>query len=131
LSHSVDNSAPTVAAANPARGDFGVPVSSTIVIRFDKAMRTDTVSSSTFLLRDSDDRVVPAMVNYQSRTHKAILMPSASLAYSAIYKVTIVGGPSGVQDNRGKALVRDLSWTFATAAPPPPPHRKDLVVRFW
>lgn len=117
----VDDSAPTVETANPARGEFGVPVSLTVVVTFRKAMKPGTVSSSSFTLRDSDDRVVPAKVNYESTTHKATLRPTAPLEYSANYKVTIAGGGSGIQDRRGKTLVSDVSWNFTTGASPPPP----------
>ena len=117
----IDGSSPTIEAANPAGEEFGVPVSSTILVTFRKAMRPGTISNSAFLLRDSDDRIVPAIVNYESDTHNATLKPHAPLAYSANYRVTIAGGPSGVQDSLGKTLVSDLTWNFATGAPPPPP----------
>src|SRR5664279_34584 len=65
----VDDSSPTLEASNPARGDFGVSVSSAILVTFRKSMKPGTISSSTFWLSDSDDRVLPAIVNYQSGTH--------------------------------------------------------------
>lgn len=84
-------------------------------------MNRSTITSSTFRLLDSDENVVAARVSYQSDTHTATLTPTAPLAYSATYQITIADGPSGVQDRRGKTLVSDVSWSFTTGAPPPPP----------
>ena len=114
-----DSSLPTVRAANPTSGEFGVPVSTSVRITFRKAMRSRTVSSSTFSLRDSDDRIVPAVVSYQPDTRTALLKPVAPLTHSAAYRVSVDGGPSGVLDKRGNGLEKDLSWSFTTGSPSP------------
>ena len=115
----LDSSAPTVKAANPTSGEFGVSVSTLVRITFRKAMKSSTVSSSTLSLRDSNDRTVPAVVSYQPDTRTVLLKPVAPLTYSAVYRVSVDGGPSGVLDMRGKGLEKDLSWSFTTGSRPP------------
>jgi len=117
----VDNSAPTLKAADPGSGEFGIAVSAPVQIAFRKAMKQSTITSSTLRLLDSNDNLVPATLSYQPDNYTAILKPTAPLEYSATYQVMITGGPSGIQDRRGKSLVSDLSWSFTTAAPLPPP----------
>jgi hypothetical protein len=117
----LDKSVPTVEAGNPSAGEFGLDVSTPIRVTFRKNMEASTISRSTFWIHDSHDKVVPATVSYQSDTYSATLKPIAPLAYSATFKVTLRGGPSGVLDRRGKGLVGDVSWSFTTGAPPPPP----------
>lgn len=116
-----DNSAPTVKAADPRSGEFGVAVSTPVQVTFRKAMKRSTITSSTLRLLDSNDNLVAATLSYQPDRYIATLTPVAPLAYSATYQVMIAGGPSGIQDRHGKSLVSDLSWSFTTGAPPPPP----------
>ena len=116
-----DNSAPTVQAANPSSSEFGISVSTPIRVTFRKPMRPNTINSSTIRLRDSEDRIVPATVIYRPDTHSATLKPATPLEHSATYKVTVDGGPAGVQDRRGRTLASDLSWSFTTGAPPASP----------
>jgi hypothetical protein len=116
-----DNSPPTVKTASPSSREIGVPVSAPIRVAFSEAIKSITVSSSTLSLRDSDDRLVPTTVSYQTDTDSATLRPTAPLEHSATYKVTIGGGPSGIQDDRGRIMTTDLSWSFTTGAPSPPP----------
>ena len=118
---SVDSSLPTVEATSPSSLEIGARLSAPIRLTFNKAIKASTVSASTLFLRDSADRVVPTAVSYEPDAHSATLKPMLPLAYSSTYKVTIGGGPSGIQDLRGKIMPTDMSWRFTTGAPPPPP----------
>ena len=123
-----DSSPPTVKSANPTSGEFGVSVSTPVRIIFRKAMRSSTTNNSTISLHDSDDKLVPAAVSYQPDTRTALLKPVAPLTHAAAYRVSVDGGPSGVLDQRGKGLEKDVSWTFTTGSPPPPAPGGPLLV---
>ena len=73
------------------------------------------MTGTTFQLRDASNNLVAATVNTSS--NQITLTPSAALANSAIYTVTITGGASGVKDLAGNALANNYSWSFTTAAP--------------
>ena len=45
-----------------------------------------------------------------------MLNPTTSLARGATYKVTMVGGASGVKDLAGNALPVSVSWSFKVRA---------------
>src|SRR5664279_1523442 len=107
-----------VIVTSPANGAFGNSTSTTVQTTFRNRMRADTISSSTFVLRNSSGHIVPATVTYQASAQSATLKTNAPLAYSAIYTATLTGGPSGVRSRYGKSLTSDLSWKFTTGAEP-------------
>jgi Bacterial Ig-like domain len=62
---------------------------------------------------------VGAAVSIDNATKKIVINPTLDLEYLANYKVTIVGGVSGVSGKLGGQFVNlasDYSWTFSTAA---------------
>ena len=79
-------------------------------------MNASTINSSTIELRNAANTLITATVSYNAATRTATLTPSASLANSTVYTVTIKGGASGVKDVAGNALAIDYSWSFTTAA---------------
>src|SRR5262249_28360865 len=60
-----------------------------------------------------------ATVSYNATTNVATLTPSAALAYSTQYTVTVVGGASGVKDQAGNAMAANFTSSFTTIATPP------------
>src|SRR6185295_8054079 len=63
----------------------------------------------------------PATVSYNAATLTATLTPTAALANSATYTVTVRGGATDprVKDSGGTALAANAVWSFTTIAPPP------------
>jgi hypothetical protein len=118
-----DTTPPAVVATIPADGSAGVFADANASARFSEALDPATVDGSTVQLRDAAAQVVPATVAWDATTTSAVLDPSATLAYSSTYTVTVLGGASGVTDVAGNPLAADVTWTFTTqAAPPPPPE---------
>jgi glucose/arabinose dehydrogenase len=111
---SADNTAPTVITVSPLDGATGVNINTTITASFSEAINGTTVTSSTVQLKDAGNNVIPAGMNIVS--NQVILTPSAPLANSTVYSVTITGGVSGVKDLAGNALDDDFTWMFTTGA---------------
>jgi hypothetical protein len=107
----VDDTAPTVVAKSPAAGTDTAPASSAVTATFSE----NVVSGSVAFQLSGPSGAVPASVAYDAATQTATLTPSAALAYSTTYTVTV----TGARDAAGNVMA-PLTWTFATAAPPPP-----------
>lgn len=122
LSHTAlfHDAPPRIEKVTPGSGEFGVSVSSPLVVTFNKALRPETITSSTILLSNPDHAPVSTTVNYHPAAHQAIVMPKAPLAYSAQYTITVFGGQSGTMDTLGTTLSNNIHWSFITGAPPPP-----------
>jgi hypothetical protein len=116
----VDTTAPTIAARTPASGATGVNLSAPVTVTFSEAMTVATITTSTVVLRNPANSVVPATVTYNAGTKTATLTPTAALTDSSIYTATVVGGNSGVKDLAGIALVSDAVWSFTTVDTTPP-----------
>jgi len=110
-----DTTPPTVQSVNPISGASGVSAGTTLTVTFSEAMKASTVSTSTILLRDGSNAVVPATVSYNSAAQAATLTPSASLQAATTYTATAKGGSGGLADVAGNTMSADFTWTFKTA----------------
>jgi hypothetical protein len=118
-----DTTSPEVMTTSPTNGRAGVAISTTISATFSEGLDGSTVGGTTVELRTSTGVLVPMTVTYDPSTLKVTVTPSAALASSTSYRVTVKGGATDprVKDLAGNSLASDHSWTFTTAAPPPPP----------
>jgi hypothetical protein len=118
-----DVTPPSVTSTTPANGSFGVSEATTVTAAFSEAMDAATINTSTVLLHDPSQNVVPAAVSYSSSTRVVTLTPSAPLAFSTLYTAVVKGGSTDprVKDAAGNAPASDIAWSFTTAAAPPPP----------
>ncbi|MEJ5308916.1 MAG: DUF4082 domain-containing protein [Anaerolineae bacterium] len=114
-----DTSPPRVIAQSPAPGSSGADIGGNITATFNENVNPDTVSSSTFELRDPSNALVAAAISYNAGTRTAILSPHVPLDYLTTYHVTLRGGTGGITDLAGNPLANDVTWSFTTAAPPP------------
>ena len=110
----VDTTPPTVTASAPASGATAVATNSTVTTSFSEAMNASTINGSTFVLRNAAGATIAATVSYNATTLTATLTPSAALAGSTTYTVTLTGGASGVKDLAGNALAVNRTWSFTT-----------------
>src|SRR6185503_9834447 len=81
---------------------------------FSEAIAAASVTGTSFVLRDGGGGAVAASVSASGST--ATLQPSAALAPSTTYTVTLVGGSGGIKDLAGNALASNYSWSFTTVA---------------
>jgi hypothetical protein len=116
-----DTTPPVVTSNTPQPGAISVAANTSATATFNEQMSAVTVSASTIELRDAATVLVPATVSYADGARTATLQPTASLAYSSTYTVTVKGGSSGVADLAGNPMAADLSWSFTTTGAPPPP----------
>jgi methionine-rich copper-binding protein CopC len=110
----VDNTAPTVTTTSPAAGATGVSRTANITATFSEAMNPATISTSTFVLRDASNNVIPAAVTINGANTVATLNPTPTLAALTTFTVTVLGGATGVKDQAGNALAVDRVWSFTT-----------------
>jgi Domain of unknown function (DUF4082)/Bacterial Ig-like domain/Bacterial Ig domain len=111
-----DATPPTVSTTSVSDGATNVDTNTNLTASFSEAMDSATINTNTVLLRDSAGNLVPVTVTYDAATRTVTLDPTASLAPSATYKVTIKGGANGVKDAAGNPLSADVTWSFTTAA---------------
>ena len=104
----------TVASVSPAGGATGVAPSSNVTATFSGDVDQSTVNSSTVMLKQGSTPV-PAQLSYNAATRTVTLDPTSDLQAGLIYSATVAGGPSGVKDIAGNALVSSRIWLFTIA----------------
>uniref|UniRef100_UPI000B12B984 DUF4082 domain-containing protein n=1 Tax=Azohydromonas lata TaxID=45677 RepID=UPI000B12B984 len=116
--YGVDSGGPTVITANPAAGTTGVSVYTSVNAIFSEALDAATVTTATVELRDGANALVSATVAYNAATRAVTLTPSAPLAGSTTYTVTLRGGAADprIKDAAGVPLAANASWSFTTLA---------------
>jgi subtilisin family serine protease len=113
-----DATPPTVTANSPVGGASNVATSSQITATFSEAVQASTVSTSTFILKNSAGSSIPGTVSLTGTDNpKATFTPSSSLAFSTSYTATI----SNVKDLAGNTMSPSKSWSFNTGADPSAP----------
>ena len=105
---------PTVTAFSPANGSTNIATNAGITITFSEPLAAATVSSGTITLRNAQNQAVAATVAYNSATNTATVTPTAALANSATYTVTVAGGAGGVTDTTGNPLPANATSSFTT-----------------
>src|SRR5215212_419100 len=111
-----DTTPPTISGVTPARGATNVAVGANVTAQFNEALTAATVNTTSVVLRDAANAVVPAAVGWDAASRTATLDPTAALVAGATYTATVKGGSAGVKDLAGNALAADDSWTFTTRA---------------
>jgi methionine-rich copper-binding protein CopC len=108
----------SVVSVTPADGSTGVAINSAITVQFDNAMNADTLGTGTLVLQDSAGNTIATSVSYDADTDTATITPSAVLANSTTYTLTVEGGADGVADTGGDTLSSDFTASFTTVALP-------------
>ena len=113
-----DIAPPAVKSVSPAAGASGVFTNTNVIVTFNEAVNPTTINTSTILLRDSSNTVVPATVTYDQNLKAATLTPASTLPYTSVYTGVV---KAGIKDLAGNATTTDYTWSFTTSSPPPPP----------
>lgn len=108
-----DTIPPTVAQSSVVDGATNVDPTSTLTVQFSEAMNPSTIDGATVQLRDAQGTLMAASVTYNAATHTVSLDPSATLAASMTYTLTL----NGLTDQAGNALA-PVTLHFTTAAAP-------------
>jgi len=120
----VDTAAPTVTSTTPAAGATGVAVNAPITVRFSEVMAAGTITAANLELRGPGGTLVNRTVAYDAANQAATITPSAALAASTQYTVTV---RTGVTDAAGNALAANHQFSFTTADPSAPRFGYDQV----
>lgn len=105
----------TVTAINPAAGATNVPLNMMIGIVFSSTANPATINATDIQVAAS--KPVAGAVAYDAATGEATFTPTALLAPSTVYTVTV----SGVTSSSGTAMAGAFKWSFTTVAPAPAP----------
>jgi hypothetical protein len=111
-----DTTPPTVTSFSPSSGTANVAVNASITVTFSEALTSSTVNTSTIRLLNGSTSVA-ATVAYNATNRTATITPSAALANSQTYTISVTGGTNGVKDLAGNALAQTVTSTFTTVAP--------------
>ena len=106
-----DTTPPAIAAVSPINGATGVAINTVISATFTEAMDASSINTTNFEL----DHGVTGTVTYDAVNKRAIFAPSANLAYSTTYTVTI---KTGIKDSAGNALSANYAFSFTTRPSP-------------
>ena len=118
FSPSSSTTPPTVNSVTPANHSSGASLGVTAIAAFSEPLTASTVNTTTVVLQDPSSNLVPAKVAYTAATSTVTLTPTLELAAVTTYTVRIKGGPNGVKDFNGNAMVSDFTWSFTTGTAP-------------
>jgi len=109
-----DVTAPTVTNVVPADNATNVATNTTVRVTFSEPMDQTTINTTNITLRTTSPSVaVTGTVSYDAATRVATFTPSAPLASSTDYTVTVT---TGVKDASGNALASQFVSDFTTAS---------------
>ena len=109
-----DTTPPTLTGMTPMAGVTGVALAATVRATFNEVMNAATLTTSTMVLRNAANALVPATVSYDAAFRTGVLTPSSPLSGSTTYTATI----AGMQDVAGNALAAPYVSSFTTTAAP-------------
>lgn len=103
------SAAPTVSSVLPGINSINVPINSSIIISFSKAMTPATINPATITLQQGATGISAQVT--MLNTQVAVLSPSANLSPSTAYTVTVT---TSVQSFDSIALAANYTWNFTT-----------------
>lgn len=106
-----------VSNRTPLPDAIDFPISGSIVIDFNKALNTSTVTNNTVELFDTstnpDSELTCNRVLSNGNT-RITVTPTSPLVYSRVYQMFIRAGSGGVKASDGSTLAAEVSWFFTT-----------------
>lgn len=112
-----DDTPPTVTGVTPASGATGVSPNTNIQISFSEDVQPSTITTANITLKTtSGGTAVAGAVAYNATTHVATFQPSAALAQSTSYTLTV----TGIKDIAGNTLAAPFTSSFTTGDTNPP-----------
>ena len=102
---------PTVTSRTPGVGATGVATISPVKVTFDRSMNAATITTSSATIKTSGGVAVNTTVSYDATTRVATINPTAALAESSTYTVTLDGT---IAASDGVALGTPVTWSFTT-----------------
>jgi len=100
----------SITATNPVDNSNNIELNTNVIASFSEDMLSSTFTESSFTLKTSLNKIIPATVGYNSIKKEALLNPVENLALLGIYTATLT---SDIKNLKGKQLTQ-TSWKFTT-----------------
>jgi hypothetical protein len=113
---------PNVNTVVPTSGATGVQLGETVTATFDIAMNPNSFTSSSFIVKDTDNNTLSSTVSFDINNQKASFVANEGFEVGKTYTATLKGGGgSAVQNIDGTPMSSDYSWSFTVASTNPCP----------
>lgn len=106
---------PTVTAVSPIDEGIEVPTDSVISADFQRSIDPSTLSAAAFTVACPAGTNILGAVSYDAAIRRALFTPATALPGDVICSARI---GTGIKNNLGVPLAREVVWTFATALDP-------------
>lgn len=103
----------SVTSTGPANEADGVGTNVKVVAVFNKSLKSETVTETSFRLHGANETAISGTVSYNAANMTGILDPNSLLTPSTEYTATIT---TAVKDQGNKGLAENYTWTFTTGA---------------
>ncbi len=108
-----DTTAPTVTSTTPTANQTGVDTGVTISATMSEALASNTINTSSVMLKDAQNNLVATTVTYDSVQKKITLAPTTALEQGTTYTVTLT---TAITDTSNNPLAANYAWSFITQA---------------
>src|SRR3954451_23101038 len=102
-------------AATPPSGSTTAGIDDPGTVTFDTPLDPDSLTASSFQLRDAGGAPLAAALSYDAATRTARLTPTATLVADAVHEVRVT---TAVRSDAGAPLSADADWSFTTRGCP-------------
>jgi hypothetical protein len=116
----IDTISPNVLSVTPNYGTSGIPVTTTITVKFSEPIKASTVNPTTFNLESENNNKVQGSTSLSSDGTTAIFTPSSVLSRFTVYTASI----SEVKDLAGNTMNFASPWSFTTEGQAGPPSQE-------
>ncbi|MEO8576085.1 MAG: Ig-like domain-containing protein [Gemmatimonadales bacterium] len=107
-----DDTPPSVTATSPIAGATGVAPTTAVNITFSEALDATTVTAANISMRATvSGTAVPGTVTFNAATRVATFTPTATLAQTTGYTVTVA---AAIKDAAGNAMAAPFTFAFTT-----------------
>lgn len=108
------NSGFLVIDITPAHNETNVRINRAVEVKFVFDMIAETITSSTLLLTKVNGSAIATSVTYDRPSRTAFVKPTANLEKGVQYRLTIIGGDSGISSITGSKLPDHKVYEFTT-----------------
>jgi len=112
----IDTDPPTISYTDPPDKDNSVSINTDIVVIFSENMDENSITLSSFVLRDSKNNAIPGTIVVSGS--RATFSPATALVYEKSYTATVT---TDVTDLAGNHLASEYSFGFTTVEYVPDP----------
>ncbi len=112
-----DVTAPTIYSRNPISNQTDVDPALNPVVVFNEPMLSSSINTTTMQIKnESTGSNISYTISLAADLQTATIIPESVLDNGTRYKITVIGGSSGVKDLAGNALASTSTWIYATRA---------------